>query len=199
MKTTLLVLFLAVSLTTLGIAPQKQKQNYQPGGIISLNNDTIFASIKMENILKLQNEVKFIDAGGKKKSFKPGVISGYFIDSENGRIHFESRDDIRLSVFPSKSGDFVLRLSDDIYPLYYFVTTKMENIGVESEMAEIPYYLVRMDYRWYNYNKDSFKTCAKIFKEDKGLVRDIEKGRYSFSDFPEIVDRYCQSIKAKNQ
>lgn len=199
MKTIQLVLLLAISFSLFGNAPQKKKGNYLPGGIISLNNDTIAASIKMENILKLQAEVKFIDAGGKKKSFKPGLISGYFIETENGRVNFESRDDIRISVFPSKNGNFVLRLSDNIYPLYYFVTTKMQNTGIESEMAEIPHYLVHMDYRWYHYEKSSFKTSVKIFKENKGLVKDIEKDRYSFGDFPEIVDRYCESIKARKQ
>jgi len=199
MKTTIALLIIFLHINLFATSYQKEKPGYLKGGIISLNNDTISASIKMENILKLQNEVKFIDAGGKKKSFKPGVITGFFIETENGRVNFESRDDIRLSVFPSKNGDFVLRLSDDIYPLYYFVTTKMENTGIESEMNEIPHYLVHMDYRWYNFNKNSFKTCTNIFKEDKALVKDIENDRYDFSDFPEIVDRYCQTMKGKNK
>ncbi|WP_303917694.1 hypothetical protein [Draconibacterium sediminis] len=177
----------------------EQKKGYVKGGIISLNNDTIAASIKKENILKLQSEVKFIDAGGKKKSFKPGVISGFFMDTENGRVIFESRDDIRLSIFPSKNGNFVLRLSNNIYPLYYFVTTKIENTGIESEIIEVPHYMVFMDFRWYNYNMDSFETCTKLFSEDKTLVKDIENGRYEFSDFPEIVERYCETIKAKRK
>lgn len=199
MKTITFLLIFIIPLHLFANNNQQKKPGYNDGGIISLNNDTIAASIKMENILKLQSEVKFIDAGGKKKSFKPGLISGYFIETENGRVNFESRDDIRISVFPSKNGDFVLRLTDDIYPLYYYVTTKMKNTGIESEMKEIPHYLVHMDYRWYHYEESSFKTCAKIFKENKGLVKDIENGRYSFRDFPEIIDRYCLSIKEKNK
>lgn len=196
MKTLTFLLILALPLFTFADFNTKQKQGYSKGGIISLNNDTIAASIKMENILKLQNEVKFIDSGGKKKSFKPSLIKGYFIETENGRVNFESRDDIRISVFPSKKGNFVLRLSDDIYPLYYFVTKKMENTGIESEMTEIPHYLVHMDYRWFHYEKDNYKEVAKIFKEDRALVKDIKQGRYNFGDFSEIVDRYCQTIKA---
>lgn len=193
------MLLIIASLNVFGKSFQKKKQGYLPGGIISLNNDTIAASIKKENILKLQSEVKFIDAGGKKKSFKPGVISGFFMDTENGRVTFESRDDIRLSIFPSKDGNFILRLSDNIYPLYYFVTTKMENTGIESEIIEVPHYMVLMDFRWYNYNEDSFETCTKLFSDDKALVKDIENGRYKFSDFPEIVERYCETIKAKHK
>ncbi|WP_319503570.1 hypothetical protein [uncultured Draconibacterium sp.] len=198
MKTTSLLLSIFIYLSMSYGSINKQKKGYVNGGIISLNNDTIAASIKKENILKLQSEVKFIDAGGKKKSFKPGVISGFFMDTENGRATFESRDDIQLSIFPSKNGNFVLRLSNNIYPLYYFVTTKMENTGIESEMKEVPHYLVLMGYRWYNYNEDSFETCTKLFSDDKALVKDIENGRYEFSDFPEIVERYCETIKAKH-
>lgn len=199
MKTTLFLFVMLLSATLLGSTKQKLKSGYQPGGIISLNNDTIAADIKFESILKLQNEVKFIDAGGKKKSFKPGVISGFFVNTNNGKLIFESRDDIRISVFPSKKGDFVLRVSKDIYPLYYFVTTKMINTGIESEMVEVPHYLVRMDYRWFHYNKDNFEDCVKLFKDDRSLVKDIEKSKYQFSDFPEIVARYCMTIKSKNK
>jgi hypothetical protein len=197
MKTQLLLVLFIFPLTIFAKDLQKVKQGYAQGGIISLNNDTIYASIKRENILKLQSEVKFIDAGGKRKSFKPGLISGYFFETENGRVNFESRDDIRISIFPSKNGNFVLRLSDEIYPLYYFVTTKMKNTGIESEMLEVPHYLVHMDYRWYHYEENSFKDCAKIFNENKGLAKDIESGVYSFGDFPEIHDRYIQSIKGR--
>ncbi|WP_346854159.1 hypothetical protein [uncultured Draconibacterium sp.] len=197
MKTLLLFIIFIFPFAISAQKVQKVKQGYAQGGIISLNNDTIYASIKQENILKLQSEVKFIDGGGKKKSFKPGLINGYFFETENGRVNFESRDDIRISIFPSKNGNFVLRLSDDIYPLYYFVTTKMKNTGIESELVEIPHYLVHMDYRWYHYDTNSFKDCAKIFSENTGLVRDIESGAYSFGDFPEILDRYTQSIKGR--
>ncbi|MCY1722477.1 hypothetical protein OU798_19160 [Prolixibacteraceae bacterium Z1-6] len=196
MKTIAFLLIFVIPIPIFANNTQQKRTGYTEGGIISLNNDTIAASIKMENILKLQTEVKFIDAGGKKKSFKPGVINGFFMDTENGRVNFESRDDIRISVFPSKKGNFVLRLTDDIYPLYYFVTTKMQNTGIESEMTEIPHYLVHMDYRWYHFNENNFEDCVTIFKEDKGLVKDIKNERYSFSDFPEIVERYCNTIKS---
>jgi len=199
MKTTLLILVFLVPFTLLGEENQKKKQNYKSGGIISLNNDTIQAQIKMESILKYQTEVKFIDGGGKRKSFKPGVINGFFIDNEGERTIFESRDDIRISVFPSKKGNFVLRISNDVYPLYYFVTTKMKNTGIESEMVEVPHYLVHMDYRWYHYNQDNFEDCALIFKDVRSLAKDIEKNKYDFNDFPEIVDRYCQAIKTKKR
>jgi len=174
---------------------QKEKTAYRKGGIISLNNDTISADIKVVSILDFQKEVNFIDAGGKKKSFKPKMIEGFFLIAENDTMAFESRNDIQIGAFPSKKGNFVYRVSNDICPLYFYLTTKMNNIGVEVAMTEVPHYMVRIDYRSYHYQESNFEECVSIFKDNRMLVKDIQDNKYSFSDFPEIVARYCQSIK----
>ena len=197
MKTTLLLLFIILSLTAFSSSFQKKKQGYLPGAIISLNNDTIYADIKSDKILKLQTAVKFIDDGGKKKTFKPGMINGFYYETEEGKMFFESRDDIRISIFPSKKGNFVHRISNDIYPLYYFETSRMENTGPESVMVAVPHYLVYLDFRWYHYNKDNFEDCDKLFKDVRSLSRDIQNNKYRFEDFPEIVERYCKGVKAR--
>ncbi len=197
MKAIIISLILIASYASFEGVSQKSKPGYYPGGIISLNNDTVFADIKFESIVSLQGRVKFIDAGGKRKSFKPDMIQGFFIKINNKELFFESRDDIKVSVFSPKRGSFINRISNDIYPLYYYITTRMENTGVESRMVEEPNYLVRMDYRWYKYNNSNFEDCIEIFEQDRNLVKDIEKGKYSFIEFPEIVSRYCNTIKTK--
>ena len=97
----------------------------------------------------------------------------------------------------SKKGNFVHRISNDIYPLYYFETSKMENTGPESVMVAVPNYLVYMDFRWYYYNEDNFEECALLFKDVRNLSSDIKKEKYRFEDFPEIVERYCAAVKAR--
>lgn len=177
---------------------QKGKGNsddYFPGGIISLNHDTITADILLENITKMQKQVKFIDAGGKKKSFKPDMINGFFLETEEEKMIFESRNDINLTAFPSNKGFFYYRISNDAIPLYYFVTTKMENTGVESQMSEVKNYLIRKDLRWYLYSKENFKDCVSLFEDNRMLVNDIKNNNYNFEQFPEIVKRYCSSMK----
>ncbi len=194
-KTFVLVIFFSVPLIAFAQADGSKKDRYFPGGIISLNNDTIAANILLENITKMQKQVKFIDAGGKKKSFKPNMINGYFLEAEDEKMFFESRDDINLTAFPSSKGYFYYRVSNDAIPLYYFVTTKMENTGVESQMAEVKNYLVKKDLRWYLYTKENFRDCVKLFEDNRMLVNDIKNNKYDFEQFPEIVKRYCSSMK----
>lgn len=197
-KTAALVMFFLVPLFAFSQADKSKKDKYFPGGIISLNNDTIAASILLENITKMQNQVKFIDAGGKKKSFKPDMINGYFLESEDEKMIFESRDDINLTAFPSNKGHFYYRVSNDAIPLYYFITTKMENTGVESQMAEVQNYLVKKDFRWYLYTKENFRDCVKLFEDNRMLVNDIKNNKYIFEQFPEIVKRYCSSMQQED-
>ena len=191
-------LFICVlfSLFTFNSSAQ-ENDRYFPGGIISLNNDTIKANILLEHITKMQKKVRFIDAGGKKKSFKPTMINGYFLQTEGGKMVFESRSDITLSAFPSKKGNFYYRVSNDIYPLYYFVGTKMVNTGIESEMEEVKSYLIKMNMRWYEFTEESYKDCVKLFSMNRSLVNDIENDVYQFEDFPEIVHRYCVSLSTE--
>ncbi|MFV0593234.1 MAG: hypothetical protein ACK5M7_17810 [Draconibacterium sp.] len=191
-----LILVLASQLTFSN--NNKKDKRYFPGGIISLNNDTIQASILMENITKMQNEVKFIDAGGKKKSFKPPMINGFFLQTEGGKMIFESRDDINLSAFPSKKGHFYYRVSNEVIPLYYYVTTRMENTGIESEMVEVKNYIFRMNLRWQLFTKENYKDCVKLFEDNRALVRDIENDQYEFEQFPEIIHRYVVSMQAQD-
>ncbi len=195
MKQFLILLILIIPFSLFVNGEQKKASKYRPGGIISLNKDTIAAQIKMESMTKLQQEVKFIDAGGKKKSFKPTMISGFYFESDDGKMFFESRKDIRISAFGSRKGYFVHRVSNDILPLYYFVTNKIINTGVESKTVQIPSYLIQKDYQWNHYTTNNFEDCVKIFGENINLVKDIENHKYSFDDFPEIVERYCKSIK----
>lgn len=195
MKQKIILLILLIPFSLFANEPQKKDSNYRPGGIISLNHDTIAAQIKLESILNLQKVVKFIDAGGKKKSFKPQMISGFYFDTETDKMFFESRKDIRISAFTSKNGYFVNRVSDDILPLYYFVTTKIVNTGIESETVQVPYYLIHRNYRWNHYTIESFEDCAEMFTENSTLVKDIKNGKYTFDDFPKIVERFCNSLK----
>lgn len=196
MKTVCILIIAILPLFLIG--KEKMKPQHFPGGIISLNNDTIPAEIIFESILKSQSQVKFIDAGGKKKVFKPQTIKGFFVTTKSKKLYFESRNDIRISVFPSKKGNFVLRISNDIYPLYYFVTSRMKNIGIETQMIQIPNYLIRMDNRWHHFNEHNFTDCTKIFSDDAALVKAIKNGQYKFENFPEIVARYCKSIESLN-
>ncbi len=195
MKTKFFVLIplIAISLFTYG--QKKSSDKYRPGGIISLNKDTIAAQIKMESITNLQQKVNFIDAGGKKKSFKPNMIYGFYFKTEDGKMIFESRKDIRISAFVSRKGFFINRVSNDIFPLYYFVTTKIVNTGVESQTVQVPYYMIQKDYRWNYYTTENFEDCVKIFSESSSLVKDIQDKKYTFDDFPQIVERFCKSIK----
>lgn len=187
------VLFYSISFD----AASQENERYFPGGIISLNNDTIKANILLEHITKMQNKVRFIDAGGKKKSFKPPMINGYFLETDGGKMIFESRNDITLSAFPSKKGHFYYRVNDDLYPLYYFVNTKMVNTGIESEMEEVKSYLIRMNMRWHEFTEENYKDCVKLFSTNRSLVNDIENNAYQFEDFPEIVHRYCVSLSSE--
>lgn len=193
--TALVVMSFAIPFFAFGQKGNRNADNYFPGGIISLNNDTITANILLENITKMQKQVKFIDAGGRKKSFKPDMINGYFLEAEEEKMYFESRNDINLTAFPSNKGFFYYRISNDAIPLYYFVTTKMENTGVESQMTEVKNYLIRKDLRWYLYNNENFKDCVGLFEDNRMLVNDIKNNKYSFEQFPEIVKRYCSSMK----
>lgn len=193
-KSTLLMFFL-VPLFAFAQTDKNKNDNYFPGGIISLNNDTVAATILLENITKMQKQVKFIDAGGKKKSFKPDMINGFFLEAEEEKMIFESRDDINLTAFPSNKGYFYYRISNDAVPLYYFVSTRMENTGVESQMEEVQNYIVKKDLRWYLYTKENFEDCIKLFEDNRMLVNDIKNRKYTFEQFPEIVKRYCSSMQ----
>jgi len=198
MRTFLLTLILVLSTQVIFSQPGKKDKRYFPGGIISLNNDTIQANILLENITKMQNEVKFIDAGGKKKSFKPPMINGFFLETEEGKMIFESRDDIILSAFPSKKGHFYYRVSNEVILLYFYVTTRMENTGIESEMVEVKNYLLRKNLRWQLFTKENYKDCVKLFDDNRSLVRDIENNQYEFEQFPEIIHRYVLSMQSQN-
>ncbi len=189
----LLISIFSISLYSEGV--QNKQSKYRPGGIISLNNDTILANIKLESIYDLQNKINFIDAGGKKKSFKPDIINGFYFDTEDGKMIFESRDDVQISALPSKRGYFVNRISNDICPLYYFVTRKMINLGVESKLITIPYYLIHKNNSWHYINTESFGDCVKIFRDYDVMVKDIKDDKYTFDDIPNMVEKYCQFVK----
>ncbi|HCE58218.1 MAG TPA: hypothetical protein DER09_10415 [Prolixibacteraceae bacterium] len=194
-KIMVLLMFFLVPVFAFAQTEKNKNDKYFPGGIISLNNDTVAAKILLENITKMQKQVKFIDAGGKKKSFKPDMINGFFLEAEDEKMIFESRDDINLTAFPSNKGYFYYRISNDAIPLYYFVTTKMANTGVESQMEEVQNYVVKKDFRWYLYTKENYEDCVKIFEDNRMLVNDIKNGKYTFAQFPEIVKRYCSSMQ----
>lgn len=199
MKSLLFILVVILSYSFTNSDSPQEKDSYFPGGIISLNNDTIKATILLENITKMQNKVRFIDAGGKKKSFKPPMINGFFLETDGGRMVFESRDDIALSAFPSKKGHFYYRVSNELYPLYYFVNTEMVNTGIESEMVEVKNYLIQMNLRWYQFTKENYKDyCEKLFNSNRALVRDIENDQYKFEQFPDILHRYVVSLQSQN-
>ena len=195
MKAPLYLLLLLLPICLYSEGAQNKISKYRSGGIISLNNDTIYAKIKFEPIYNLQDEIKYIDAGGKKKTLKPDRANGFFFDTDDGKIIFESRKDIRISAFPSKNGYFVYRISNDIYPLYYFVLCKMVNIGVELSTVQVPYYLIRKNFEWHIIRVENFKDCVEIFMEYDVLVKDIKNNKYTFDDVPKITERYCQLVK----
>ncbi len=197
MKTTLLLLLFLLPFCLFSQTRQTAKSGYRPGGIISRNNDTILVDIKLESIYLLQNEVKFIDESGKKKSFKPNIINGFYFDTEDEKMVFESRNDIRVSALAPKYGYFINRVTNDVCPLYYFVNHKMVNVGIESNMVNIPYYLILKNGNWEYISSESFDDCVNVFKDDAALVNDIKADKYSFNDIPEMVKRYCKSVKKK--
>ena len=197
MKTTLLLLILLLPICVFSQTNQDVNPDYLPGGIISLNNDTILVDIKLESILVLQDKVKFIDASGTKKSFKPPIIKGFYFDVDDGGMVFESRNDVRVSAFPSKYGYFVNRVSNGICPLYYFELQKMKSVGMESKMVKVPYFLILKNNSWEYVNSDSFEDCINIFSDDIILVSNIKSGKYTFDDIPKMVEKYCKFLKLK--
>ena len=194
MKQRIVLLLVVISSFTFANEKQKKNSNYLPGGIICLNNDIVAVQIKNDEIINLQKEVKLIDLEGNKQTFKPNMISVFFYDTENGRMIFESHKNLGITAFRPKNGYFLCRLSNNIYPLYYFVEKKMTKIGVESKMVPMPSYIIKRDNNWFYYNESNFKDFAKNFSENTQLAKDLKNNKYTFEDFPEIFQRYCNSI-----
>ncbi len=185
------------------------KEQYAHGMIFLLNRDTIEAYIKVEKIVKMQEQIEFIDTAGFEYSVKPSQAAGFCLLFPEDTMVFESRDDLVNAIFKSKKEpySFVLRLKEGNMPLYYFYEEKLEMSGVDQILVEKPRYLALFRNVLHPIRRKYFKNdVRKIYllmrregfgNEIDELMNDVEKNKYSYEETPKTISRIDAILSSK--
>jgi len=125
------------------------QRNYIPGGVITLQQDSLKGLIDYRNWAVAPSSISFKSgADGKEQVFKPGDILGFWVGSPNENyvsrklklditpqsIDYLSRNETRIY---QEDSVFLTRISNGIYPLYEY-TDKNGRVHYIFEGADHP-------------------------------------------------------------
>ena len=166
------------------------QNNYFPGSIITLENDTIVGKIN-DKIKPGSGKVKFIDSMGKKKTFYPRQIKGFVI---NDSINYES-------ILQTENAEatayhiFALLICDGYYRL---LATKDKTGGLKKTSNEqnandgYNFYIQESKTgKYFKLTKISYRNqLADLIDDNTELRREVRNKVYNYDEIPEVIKKY---------
>lgn len=196
----ILILFIA-SITSYGINAH-EKTKYADGYIITLEQDTLFGSIRIEVDnndeyipSRFENKVVFIPDSGNRTTYIPGSIKYFYF--------FYNFEMLTFASVPYYNGYLFMKVISEkgFLKLYRFYPDKDLRISSAFDLAEIAYgtnfdkagyfYILKPDGSFLFLGKHTHKRkITTFFKEDPLLAEKIASGEYKYTDVYRIVREY---------
>ncbi len=200
----LLFIVFLISVTTYG------KSVYAEGYIITLEQDTLFGSIRIrvdndDQFMpsKVEDKVVFVPEKGKRTTYLPGAIRYFFF--------FYNFESITYASVPYFNGQLFMKVISEkgFLKLYQFYPDEEKGLSTAYELAEFIYrtdfnkvsffYILKPDGAFLFLGKHTPRhKILSFFKEDPELAEKIESGEYRYTDVYRMVREY-NSFMADNK
>jgi|GEM_PF-2179311 len=203
----LALLFTASALTT------KAEDKYAKAHIVMHSKDTMNIYVKSTSLYELQNRLEYKDAFGKIHVLTPNDVKSFYFVDKKDTTWFESKRGLNLGFLENdeRSVYFMMRVSKNHVPLYYFVRAKNKREGFDEYTQYSPNYLVFYESDWYVMTETNYTSkLIKLFKvlklglgydvlmDFEKLERDIKRDKYKFEEIPEIFEKYNSIYQSQN-
>ena len=199
MKTSIIyTLVLIFSLTIMSSTTSSKKQRTYKGYVITLQQDTIYGTLKVSSPTINELKIKFYDEANRKTVYTPNDLEGYSFEvpryDRDGKksmlwIQFKKRTAEKSPIKMGSKEIFAEVRVDGNITLYDYYIEKNAKIG---QMVEHQYYIEKEGEAKFQYiSRDNYKSILKRLTADNSdLNKKIGTSGYGYKYLPKMIERY---------